>query len=104
MKTLVHTVCAVAVMALPIATLAQSDGALTRAQVQGEIAQLQQAGFNPANVNTVDFPANMPATTGSKTLWIVTEEFAPPSYKLRVKGAIDPWSGRLRIVPTGTMN
>jgi hypothetical protein len=47
--------------------LAQSDGALTRAQVQGEIAQLQQAGFNPANSNTVDFPANMPATTGSAT-------------------------------------
>ena len=65
MKTLVHTVCAVAVMAVPIASLAQSDGALTRAQVQGEIAQLQQAGFNPANANTVDFPANMPATMGS---------------------------------------
>lgn len=65
MKTLVHTVCAVAVMAVPIASLAQSDGALTRAQVQAEIAQLQQAGFNPANANTVDFPANMPAAAGN---------------------------------------
>jgi Ni/Co efflux regulator RcnB len=65
MKTLVHTVCAVAVIAVPIASLAQSDGALTRAQVQAEIAQLQQAGFNPANANTVDFPANMPATNAS---------------------------------------
>ncbi|MEM5313894.1 DUF4148 domain-containing protein [Paraburkholderia sp. JHI869] len=61
MKTLVHSVCAVAVVAVPIAALAQSEGALTRAQVQGEIAQLQQAGFNPANANTVDFPANMSA-------------------------------------------
>ncbi|SIT48569.1 conserved exported hypothetical protein [Paraburkholderia ribeironis] len=61
MKTLVHTVCAVAVIAVPIASLAQSDGALTRAQVQAEIAQLQQAGFNPANANTVDFPANWQA-------------------------------------------
>lgn len=65
MKTLVHTVCAVAVIAVPIASLAQSDGALTRAQVQAEIAQLQQAGFNPANANTVDFPANMQATDAS---------------------------------------
>ncbi|EEA00060.1 conserved hypothetical protein [Burkholderia sp. H160] len=44
MKTSVHTVCAVAVIAVPIASLAQSEGALTRAQVQAEIAQLQQAG------------------------------------------------------------
>jgi hypothetical protein len=65
MKTLVHTVCAVAVIAVPIASLAQSSDALTRAQVQAEIAQLQQAGFNPANANTVDFPANMQATNAS---------------------------------------
>jgi hypothetical protein len=62
MKTLVHTVCAVAVIAVPIASLAQSEGALTRAQVQAELAQLQQAGFNPANANTVDFPSSMQAT------------------------------------------
>jgi hypothetical protein len=61
MKTLVRAVCAVAVIAVPIASLAQSDGSPTRAQVQAEIAQLQQAGYNPANANTVDFPANMPA-------------------------------------------
>jgi hypothetical protein len=65
MKTLVHTVCAVAVIAVPVAALAQSDGGLTRAQVQAEIAQLQQAGFNPANANTEDFPANMPTAADS---------------------------------------
>ncbi|WP_321913259.1 MULTISPECIES: DUF4148 domain-containing protein [unclassified Paraburkholderia] len=65
MKPLVHTVCAVAVIAMPIASSAQSDGALTRSQVQAEIAQLQQAGFNPANANTVDFPANMQANETS---------------------------------------
>ena len=65
MKTLVHTVCAVTFIAATIASSAQSDGGLTRAQVQAEIAQLQQAGFNPANANTVDFPANMPATGAS---------------------------------------
>lgn len=64
-KTLVHTVCALAVMAAPIASLAQSEGGLTRAQVQAEIAQLQQAGYNPANANTADFPANMQATDAS---------------------------------------
>ena len=65
MKTLVHAVCAVAVIAVPVASLAQSDGGLTHAQVQAEIAQLQQAGFNPANANTVDFPSNFNATNAS---------------------------------------
>jgi hypothetical protein len=65
MNTFVHTVCALAVGVVPIASLAQSDGGLTRAQVQAEIVQLQQAGFNPANANTVDFPANMPAADAS---------------------------------------
>ena len=59
---LVHTVCAVAVAAVPVASLAQSDSTLTRAQVQAEIVQLEQAGFNPANANTVDFPTYMQAT------------------------------------------
>jgi hypothetical protein len=65
MKTLVHTVCAVAIFAVPIASLAQSDGGLTRAQVQAEIAQLQQAGFNPANASNVDFPTYMQAAGAS---------------------------------------
>jgi hypothetical protein len=65
MKTLVHAVCAVAVIAVPVASLAQSDGSLTRAQVQAELAQLQQAGYNPANAAAVDFPTNMQATGAS---------------------------------------
>jgi Ni/Co efflux regulator RcnB len=60
MKTLVQAVCAVAVIATPMVSMAQSEGSLTRAQVEAELAQLQQAGFNPANANTVDFPSNLP--------------------------------------------
>ncbi|SAK85780.1 membrane protein [Caballeronia calidae] len=67
MKTLVHTLCAAVVIAVPIGSLAQSDGSLTRAQVQGEIARLQQAGFNPANANTSDFPTDIRTTAGSAT-------------------------------------
>ena len=65
MKTLVHAVCAVAVIAVPVASLAQSDGSLTRAQVQAELAQLQQAGYNPANAANVDFPTYIQATGAS---------------------------------------
>jgi hypothetical protein len=65
MKSWIHIACAVAAFAAPVASWAQSDSTLTRAQVQAEIAQLQQAGYNPANANTVDYPASVQATGDS---------------------------------------
>jgi hypothetical protein len=65
MKTLVRPVCGVSLVAVRLASLAQSHGSPTSAQVQVEIAQLQQAGYNPANANAVDFPANLPAINAS---------------------------------------
>ena len=58
MKSLIYAVSAAAVFAAPVVALAQSNGPVTRQQVQDEIVQLEKAGFNPANANTVDFPAN----------------------------------------------
>lgn len=63
MKSLLYAACATAVLAAPIATFAQSNQPMTRAQVQDEIAQLEKAGFNPANANTEDFPTNFQAST-----------------------------------------
>jgi hypothetical protein len=65
MKRLIHTAWAVAVVAVPVACWAQADSSLTRAQVQAELVQLQQSGYNPANAATVDFPANMQSSDAS---------------------------------------
>ncbi|WP_429341659.1 DUF4148 domain-containing protein [Paraburkholderia sp. GAS42] len=46
-------------LGVPVVSLAQQANApLTRAQVRAELVQLEQAGYNPANANTVDFPTN----------------------------------------------
>ncbi|MGF7130234.1 hypothetical protein P3T40_001709 [Paraburkholderia sp. EB58] len=58
MKSLIYAVSAAAVFAAPVIALAQSNGPVTREQVQDEIVQLEKAGFNPANASTVDFPTN----------------------------------------------
>jgi hypothetical protein len=58
MKWLIYAVLTGAVIAAPVAALAQSNDSLTHDQVQNEIVQLERAGFNPANANTVDFPTN----------------------------------------------
>jgi hypothetical protein len=62
MKSLVYAALAAAALAAPVLSFAQSnDQPLTREQVQQELVQLAQAGFNPANANTVDFPTNIQA-------------------------------------------
>jgi len=58
MKSLICAVFTASVVAAPVVAFAQSNGPLTREQVQDEIVQLEKAGFNPANANTVDFPTN----------------------------------------------
>ncbi|MGF6598364.1 hypothetical protein P3T23_003081 [Paraburkholderia sp. GAS448] len=60
MKSHIKAVALALVFAAPVVSFAQSNGPLTRQQVQDEIVQLEKAGFNPANANTVDFPANVP--------------------------------------------
>ena len=64
MKSLINVVVTASVFAAPAVALAQSNGPLTREQVQDEIVQLEKAGFNPANANTVDFPTNIQAAGG----------------------------------------
>ena len=59
MKSHITAVALALVLAAPVASFAQSNAPLTRQQVQDEIVQLEKAGFNPANANTVDFPTNV---------------------------------------------
>lgn len=60
MKSLAYVALTAAALAAPVLSYAQSsNGPLTREQVQQEIVQLEAAGFNPANANTVDFPTNL---------------------------------------------
>jgi hypothetical protein len=60
MKSVIQAVVVAGVLAVPVASFAQQAAApLTRAQVRAELVQLEQAGYNPANANTVDFPTNI---------------------------------------------
>lgn len=63
MKTLISAVAALAATAAlvaPVASFAQEQSGLTRAQVEGQLAQLEQAGYNP-NGEHADYPAKTEA-------------------------------------------
>ena len=59
MKTLVYLTLAVSAIASPALAFAQSS--LTRAQVQAELARLEQAGYDPSAGENVHYPADIQA-------------------------------------------
>ena len=58
MNKLVGAAVVVVASALPALSFAQSGQPLTRAQVRAELAELEQAGYNPA-ANDVNYPENL---------------------------------------------
>jgi hypothetical protein len=61
MKSLIQAVVIAAVLATPIATFAQSNQPVTRAQVRAELVQLEKAGYNPARGSDPYYPADVQA-------------------------------------------
>lgn len=47
MKSMLYAAIAASILTAPIASFAQSNAPLTRAQVQAELTQLEKAGYQP---------------------------------------------------------
>jgi hypothetical protein len=56
MKSLIQAVAVAAALIVPVASFAQSNGPVTRAQVRAELVQLEKAGYNPAHGNDPHYP------------------------------------------------
>ena len=61
MKSLIKAVAIAAVLAVPVASFAQSNQPVTRAQIRTELVQLEKAGYVPSNSNDTQYPANIQA-------------------------------------------
>ena len=55
MKTLISAVVVAAALVAPVASFAQSNQPLTRAEVRAQLVQLEKAGYNPIG-DHVDYP------------------------------------------------
>lgn len=60
MKTLISAVVFAAALVAPVASFAQSNQPVSRAQVRAELVQLEKAGYNPIG-DQIDYPANIQA-------------------------------------------
>ncbi|ACD20934.1 DUF4148 domain-containing protein [Paraburkholderia phytofirmans] len=61
MKSLIKAVALVAVFAAPVASFAQSEQPVTRAEVKAQLKQIEQAGYNPAVATDSTYPADIQA-------------------------------------------
>ncbi|KIG05686.1 Protein of unknown function DUF4148 [Burkholderia sp. MR1] len=59
-KSIVPAIVIASALAVPAFAHAQDNGALTRAEVKAQLAQLERAGYNPAGDQTT-YPANIQA-------------------------------------------
>jgi Domain of unknown function (DUF4148) len=60
MKALISAVVVAAALVAPVASFAQSNQPLTRADVRAQLVQLEKAGYDPIGEH-VDYPANLQA-------------------------------------------
>ena len=80
MKTLIQAVAVAVALAAPVASFAQSNAPVTRAQVRAEVVQLAQAGYHVGDGDNTRYPeavqaaeaatgtrAPMPATLNAAT-------------------------------------
>jgi hypothetical protein len=62
MKSLIKAVALAVVLAAPVASFAQaSQQPVTRAEVKGDLIQMEQSGYNPATSNDPTYPRDAQA-------------------------------------------
>ncbi|MDR5817157.1 MULTISPECIES: DUF4148 domain-containing protein [unclassified Caballeronia] len=61
MNKLIGIAAVALAFAAPVASFAQSNQPVTRAEVRAQIVQLEKAGYNPGVVNDTTYPADIQA-------------------------------------------
>ncbi|KAH0437172.1 hypothetical protein KCU90_g3930, partial [Aureobasidium melanogenum] len=61
MKSLIKAIALVVVIAAPVASFAQTEQPLTRAEVKAQLIQIEQAGYNPAASGDSTYPGDIQA-------------------------------------------
>ena len=62
MKTIVYAVATISLLAVPLASFAQSPNEpITRAQVRQQLIEIERAGYNPAMSDDAKYPADIQA-------------------------------------------
>lgn len=77
MKSLIKAVALVVVLAAPVASFAQSEQPLTRAEVKAQLVQIEKAGYNPAVATDSTYPADIQAAEARVAAQNATTGYGP---------------------------
>ncbi len=79
MKSLIKTLLVAAVIAVPVASFAQENQPLTRAEVRAQLVQLEQAGYRPGDGDNTTYPVQIQAAEAR----VAAEQPARRQHRLR---------------------
>ncbi|MEW9581891.1 DUF4148 domain-containing protein [Paraburkholderia sp. DGU8] len=96
MKSLIQAVVIAAVLAAPVASFAQSNQPITRAQVRAELVQLEKAGYQPGHADP-HYPADIQAAQARVNAQDGTAQAAASGFGGTVSGSTQ--SGRVAAAP-----
>ena len=61
MNSFIKVVAIAVVLSAPVASFAQLNQPVTRAEVRNQLVQLEKAGYNPASADNATYPADLQA-------------------------------------------
>lgn len=96
MKSLIHAATLIVAVTVPLASFAQSEQPVTRAEVKAQLKQLEQAGYNPAVATDAVYPADIQAAEAR----VSARNNAAAAYGPSTTGSSETGSG----VPAGNPN
>ena len=85
MKSLIKAVWLIAVIAAPVASFAQSNQPVTRAQVNADLIQVESAGYNPRD--WIHYPENIQAAEARVAAQNDIVQADPAGYGAGITGA-----------------
>jgi hypothetical protein len=91
MKSLIQAVVIATALGAPIASFAQSNAPVTRAQVRAELAQLAKAGYHAGDGDSTRYPADIQAAQAR----VAAQNSTASGYGSSTSGSSD--SGRARV-------
>lgn len=100
MKSLIQAVAVAVALVVPVASFAQSNAPVTRAQVRAELVQLEKAGYRPGDGDNAHYPdaiqaaeAKVAATNGATSGYggvVSTSSEAGQSHEVRASSYSAP--------------
>jgi len=85
MKSLIQAVAIAAVLATPVASFAQSNQPLTRAEVRAQLVQIEQAGYSPARGRDPYYPTDIQAAEARVAAGSTARRRASRNHRLRCR-------------------